>query len=176
MLYTYEHKKIKRIVFIGIIFILTLFIGVRFLKVYFINKPFVESMTYDKTLGKAKYYSKESGYVFKYLDASFFNMDCFASVCAEEDVKSYMDSEGNIFTDGMQIILFIWPIENKYGLDFYQCDSEGEIKEQFYIDENMNYIPDNGDEKYNQYINSLLDEYEQDIKNLLKEAHNKWKL
>lgn len=148
----------------------------RFIQIYLINKPFIECMNYDKTLGKAKYYLKESGYIFKYSKASFFNADCFASVCTEEDIKTYIDKDGNIYTDGMQIVLFIWPNEHTYGLDFYQCDEKTELREQVYIDDKLNYISENTNEEYQIYINELIDTYKEDIEKLLKEAKNKWEL
>ncbi len=170
MSFTFNNKKLLYV----ILCLFIIGIGVRSAKVYNMNKPFIVNMNYDKNLGKAKYYSKEEGYVFKYSKASFFNNDSFASVCKEDDVRSYMDKNGNIYTKGMQIILFIWPNENKYGLDFYQYDKNSEISEQIYVDRNMNFIYNGVDEEYESYINGLLNLYEDEIQELSREAQRKW--
>lgn len=171
MLFTSKNRK----QLYAFVCLLIIGIGVRSVKVYNMNKPYITNMNYDKNLGKAKYYSKEEGYIFKYSKASFFSNDSFASVCKEDDVKSYMDKNGNIYTKGMQIILFIWPNENKYGLDFYQYDKNGEISEQIYVDRNMHFIYNGADEEYESYINRLLNSYEDEIKELSREAQRKWK-
>lgn len=150
---------------------------IRISRVYYINANFEKTMKYDKMLGQAKFFSRENGYLFKFSDASFFNMDCCASVCKEKDAMMYVDESGNVYTDGVQITLFIWPLEDekRYGLFFYGIGEEN-VNEQVYVDRDLNYKKYNSDTEYGEYVNGLIKTYEGDIRKLFAEADAKWNL
>ncbi len=166
-----EHIAIK--IFLLVVIVLS---TTRLVMVYSMNQKYIRNMEYDKTLGQAKYYSYEKGYCFKYAKANFFHTDCFASVSKEEDMKLFMDENGNVYTDGMQITFYIWPYSNEYGVDFYQDQDGIEINMQIMVDEELNYFSEEGSELDKKQGMQLLSEYRKDIVKLRREAERKWGL
>lgn len=171
MLSIFKHKK--KIIIFAVLFIL---LGVgRKIYINSLNKPFTQTMRYDKNLGKAKYYSYEDGYIFKYMKTGYFSNQCFASVSTKEDAREYLDEQGNIYTHGMHIVLFYWPMDKQYGVYFIQEDPDISINEQVYVDNNMDYQP-LGDSEYDNYASSLVKENKTQIISLAKAAKRKWNL
>lgn len=143
-------------------------------KIVYINNLYTDDMQFDDSVKQAKYYSYEDGYVLRYSKASFLNESCFVSVCSEQDEKLFLSEDGTLITDGLQITLYIWPLERKSGIHFYQCDSEDTINEQVYVDKNIKCISE--DLEYKKYIDNLIEKNEDKIYALLWEAYRKWNL
>lgn len=133
-------------------------------------------MVYDEDLGKqVKYIAKEKTYIYKYANGSLYNTDCFACVCKAEDNNAFIDINGSLYTEGMQITLFIWPYYDTYGLDFFSMTNGEEFSKQIYVDKDLNCLSNyNKDET--DYINRLIKENKKDIEKLFKAASEKWKL
>lgn len=169
-----DKKNLYKKCLLIIIFIGILCLSVRLYKIKLINDKYKSGMLYDDNVKLAKYYSVENGYIFRYAKASLFSMDCFMSVSTEEDAKLYIGDDGQIYSKDMQIILYIWPISNKYGLYFFMNNGEENIDAKVYIDKNMKCISEN--EEYAETMNKLIDKYIEDIEKLLQEADRKWDL
>lgn len=167
--------KSKRflLIVIAVIAVIVVLIA-RLCLVLYVNHNFQKGMTYDKDLGYAKYYLEKDGYIFKYRSANFINTDAFGSVCSEESQNIFADGNGNLFTEGLQITLFIWPFSNKMGLEFYELDDGKEISEQIYIDENLNCITEDLTEEQTSYITALINDNKNEINELIKQADEKW--
>lgn len=174
--------KTKRFLGLKKIFVLLAFVILFFLCYStYLNVKFAKDMNYDKTLGKAKYISEENGYIFKYKNAYPWNFKCFASVCTEESMKVYVDEKGNMQTNGMTLVLYIWPEMNgyRYGLDMYQ-EGEESIDLQLYIDDKLKIVSAGNkeylDEETKVGAEVLIEKNQKDIKKLMEVAKEKWNI
>ncbi|MBO4862931.1 MAG: hypothetical protein J5517_01050 [Eubacterium sp.] len=165
-------SKIKWALLFLVVIIFVGCITFRFVQIYRINKPFISHLDYDRNHGKAQYYTSENGYVFTYKKASFFNIECFASVSTEEDCKSYVDANGNLYTKGMQVTLFIWPIDHTYGILLYENDNDRYVDEQIYIDENVNVL--SNEYGYSETQEKYIADNKEKINRLFRKANEKW--
>ena len=164
MLSNCKRKAVLAIGTISIVFI-GIFVGLCIYTASY-NKGFTSGMKYDKSQGQAKYYSCENGMVYRYKAKKPWDLSCFASVCDEKAEYMMINSEGDLVTDGMTMVLYIWPDKNSYvyGLDFYECDDEF-IQEQ---------VTCNGD--WSSLDNELVKKYYDEIVVLMEAANKKWNL
>lgn len=139
-----------------------------------INNKYEKGLTYDKGLGYAKYYLEEDAYIFRYRAANFINTDAFGTVCRMEDQNIYVNQNGNFYTKGTQITLYIWPFSNKMGVEFFEiCDGE-EQSEQIYIDGELNCVTEDLTKEQIEHIAELINDNEDEINELIKRADEKW--
>lgn len=168
----------RKIIIIGIIAVFLIAVIARTVMVITLNRRFNSDMTYHMDpnyLPEYEYY--EDGYYYYYSPAYIFNMDCFARLCTLDSMKLNLTDSGETTTNGMSITLFIWPHWDKsyeMGVLMEQYDAEHSINVQFYIDSELNYIARPGDEDGMNEEKQLLEEYYNEIEELVNRAKTKW--
>ena len=166
----------KRIVFFIIVFLITFTVLIRIVIIHKVNRRFQNMLDYDSNLAYAKYYLEEDGYIYRYRPAGFFNNDAFASVICSDKQKLYFNANGEMISNGMQITLFIWPLKDELGLDFYEKTIENELSMQVYINFEKKCVESNLSESEIEYIDEMINEYEQEIDNLIEKADRRWSI
>jgi hypothetical protein len=148
---------------------------VRLTFIFSVNHHYQKELIYDKNLGYAKYYSEEEGFIFKYRPANFINTDAFGTISKIDDQKIFFSEDGNFYTDGIQITLYIWPFSHKMGLDFFEIQDDGEeLSEQIYIDDNLNCVSKDLTKEQKKYFEEMIYDNKEIINELVKKANEKW--
>ncbi|MGN0166254.1 MAG: hypothetical protein ACI39R_08745 [Lachnospiraceae bacterium] len=168
----------KKIIVIGITSVLFIAIITRAVLVAVLNRRFTPGMSYQMGSDyRAEYEYYEDGYYYYYSPASFFNTSCYITLCTVDSMKINITSTGENTTNGMAICLYIWPdLDKSYkmGVVMEQYDSEHSINEKFYIDSKLNYIVNTNDEDQIKLEKNLLEEYHDEIEELVNRAVTKW--
>lgn len=164
----------KIILFIIVLLFLTIPMVVRAGIIHKVNCQFQKTLNYDSDLAYAKYYLEEDGYIYRYRAATFFNNDAFASVISSDSQKLYLNETGEITSDGMQITLYIWPLKDTIGLDFYEKTLDDETSLQVYINLEKECVGNNLSISESNYVAEIIKEYEEEIDKLIERADKKW--
>lgn len=179
-----QKKVVKRLLIFGTI-VLIMFAVINLVWFIGIKIPYdnlsegmerIQGPTLD---GITRIYHTESrgGYEFNIKNSSYLSNNGYLSVIDESGMVVIMDEDGNAQNaNDVYITLFIWPklfAGFEYGVD---VQKEG-MWEQIYIDKDGNYIPEDTENvELNEYMESLLKEYETEIQGLLKAANEQWEL
>lgn len=168
----FKHKKI-----LLILLLIVLGIAIYSIFIYRFDKKYTANMEYNENGAQAKYYYVEDGIIYRFKPAYIYDLSCFGSVSTTDAEITYLDEQGNVITDGMLIVLYIWPHffkETEFGLDFYEVDNDNNIQFQTMINEKCELIGDDVLVSDNVKISDVLQLYDSEIQFLIDKANSFW--